>query len=438
MNGPRTVRKFARTGFSRGFSVIPAERSAQPLPAINGTLRREFGEFGLDDFVPQPLVVALMVIMKNELQGGPVEAGLSDQNHLVQAGLFDAPHKSFREPLMPNQEGARGGDGGDPLEPLQPDLPGLGGQPSALIVVEPGPFAQLLPKHFDLFLEVFGKVLLVTVNPARQAEHKELKQVHFPIMRSRQAPGQHLGNSRVSRETFLEPRSSRACPEARIFGQNERKSMTQKLNKKLLQFFTDEFHPGAICLVGTRDALGLSIREAQRKVTVDGKPSLWSHCFILGEQRWDRRGPGNSPCRSPYLFESDLKVKIFEPQIRNGAQENWVGKWCSDVVQNAAVINFDLTDDQRNCVLATALQLVDEQVLYPIGELLGTWWAIITGRQWQKNPLDDPHAMYCSSFVRHCYKEAGIDFMRAQTSVSNTTPEDIAQAGSKRIVQFQG
>ena len=35
----------------------------------------------------------------------------------------------------------------------------------------------------------------------------------------------------------------------------------------------------------------------------------------------------------------------------------------------------------------------------------------------------------CSAFVRYCYKEAGKDFMGAEISVSNTTPEDIAQAG---------
>ena len=70
-------------------------------------------------------------------------------------------------------------------------------------------------------------------------------------------------------------------------------------------------------------------------------------------------------------------------------------------------------------------------MLYPIHELLGTWWAIITKKQWLPNPVDDPHAMYCSAFVRHCYKEAGRDFIGPKVSVSNTTPEDIAQAGIK-------
>jgi hypothetical protein len=33
--------------------------------------------------------------------------------------------------------------------------------------------------------------------------------------------------------------------------------------------------------------------------------------------------------------------------------------------------------------------------------------------------------------VRYCYKEAGKDFLGTDVSISNTTPEDIAQAGMK-------
>lgn len=197
----------------------------------------------------------------------------------------------------------------------------------------------------------------------------------------------------------------------------------------MLKFFTEHSRPGLIGLVGTKDTIGLAIREAQRAVTSDGKASLWSHCFIFGEMRLDRRGPGNTMSRSPYIFESDLKVNLFEPQLRNGAQENWIGKWCRGNVENAAIIDLGLSDNERDNVLATALQLVDEQILYPIQELLGTWWAIIMKRQWLPNPLDDPHAMYCSSFVRYCYREAGRDFISKDISVSNTTPEDIAKAG---------
>jgi hypothetical protein len=91
-------------------------------------------------------------------------------------------------------------------------------------------------------------------------------------------------------------------------------------------------------------------------------------------------------------------------------------------------------------VHATALQLVDEQVPYPTGELLGTWWSIIAGRQRRENPLDDLHAVYCSSFVRYSHAKAGRDFMGGAVGVSNTTPEDVAQAGTKAgtMVMYPG
>jgi hypothetical protein len=205
----------------------------------------------------------------------------------------------------------------------------------------------------------------------------------------------------------------------------------EELNPKLLEFFTANYKPGVIGMVGAKDMIGLAIREAEKALTADGKASLWSHCFILGDLRHDRRGPGGTKSKSPYIFESDLHIDLFGPQLRNGAQENWVGKWCKEKVENAAVIDFGLSEDQNDNILATALQLVDEQVAYPIHELFGTWWAIIMKKQWLPNPVDDPHAMFCSAFVRYCYKEAGKDFIGPEVSVSNTTPEDIAQAGIK-------
>jgi hypothetical protein len=205
----------------------------------------------------------------------------------------------------------------------------------------------------------------------------------------------------------------------------------EELNPKLLEFFTSNYRPGIIGIVGAKDMIGMAVREAQRAVTIDGKASLWSHCFIFGDLRLDRRGASSTKSKSPYIFESDLKVNLLKAQLRNGAQENWIGKWCREEVENAAVIDFGLSEDQKENILAMALQLVDEQVLYPIHELLGTWWAIIMKKRWLPNPVDDPHAMYCSAFTRSCYKEAGKDFIGPEVSVSNTTPEDIAQAGIK-------
>ena len=41
----------------------------------------------------------------------------------------------------------------------------------------------------------------------------------------------------------------------------------EKLNPKLLRFFTDHYKPGAIGIVGTKHTIGMAIREAQRVFT---------------------------------------------------------------------------------------------------------------------------------------------------------------------------
>jgi len=47
--------------------------------------------------------------------------------------------------------------------------------------------------------------------------------------------------------------------------------------------------------------------------------------------------------------------------------------------------------------------------------------------------------MGCGSFVRYCYKEAGADFLSGKVSISNTTPEHIAQTGIKagKLVRYE-
>src|SRR5664280_2061801 len=65
--------------------------------------------------------------------------------------------------LMPIQQRARGDDSGEHFEPLQTDLPGLGGQPSALVVVEAGLLTQLFLQDSNFLLEIFDDALLVAV-----------------------------------------------------------------------------------------------------------------------------------------------------------------------------------------------------------------------------------------------------------------------------------
>src|ERR1035437_5617581 len=56
--------------------------------------------FGRMILFSSPLMVSFLAIMENELGSGAVKRGLSNQNEPFQAGLFNSPHKSFREGIQ--------------------------------------------------------------------------------------------------------------------------------------------------------------------------------------------------------------------------------------------------------------------------------------------------------------------------------------------------
>jgi hypothetical protein len=58
------------------------------------------------------------------------------------------------------------------------------------------------------------------------------------------------------------------------------RGIMEKINRRLLHFFTEHYRPGIIGVVGTKHTIGMAIREAEKKITPDGKASLWSHSFI--------------------------------------------------------------------------------------------------------------------------------------------------------------
>jgi len=204
--------------------------------------------------------------------------------------------------------------------------------------------------------------------------------------------------------------------------------MASNVNPDLVEFFMNHHTPGAIGLVGSSKGIYYAVRVAQKSLTKDGKVAKYNHCFLLDDLRWSHHGAGGAMAKAQYILESDYYIHPEHYQIRCGAQENWIAKWCDTSIEHAAVVNFGLNAAQRKEVLATALQLVDEQVKYTVAELIGTWLAIITLQLWKPNPFDAPHAMYCSSYARYCYRKAGRDFMGSSVSISNTAPEHIAQA----------
>jgi len=89
----------------------------------------------------------------------------------------------------------------------------------------------------------------------------------------------------------------------------------EELDPKLLEFFTTHYKPGIIGIVGTKGTIGLAIREAQKAVTMDGEASLWSHCFILGNLRLDRRGEGVRKAKVPTYLNPIFMLIFLNPSF---------------------------------------------------------------------------------------------------------------------------
>ncbi len=184
-----------------------------------------------------------------------------------------------------------------------------------------------------------------------------------------------------------------------------------------LEFFERHAAPGRIGLVGGSEITNRMILRAQRHLTPDRKWSLFSHAFLFQ----GRRADGHH-----WVFESDLMIQ--HKNIRLGVQENRLAKYHGDdSYPYAAVLDFGLTPEQTQKLMAAALELVAGGTRYSLREIVGTVWALRHPR-WQpkENLLARERAFYCSAFVTHVLGEIGLKISDT-AAVKNTTPEHIAQ-----------
>ncbi len=194
------------------------------------------------------------------------------------------------------------------------------------------------------------------------------------------------------------------------------------MNQNILDFFLEHYAPGRVCLIGATDEIGMLIRAGQAPLTPDGRPSRWSHSFLMGEMRSDGEA---------YIFESDLHVEPAKWLVQNGAMESRLTKWCGDAIENACVLGMDLTPAESAACVASAMKLAygDPRYSYPVGELFGTFWAILTRRLSKPNVFNDKYAVQCATFVRMNYRAIGRDPLDASIHLDNTSPEKLFQSG---------
>src|ERR1019366_6384747 len=81
---------------SGGGAVVVVQHAAQALAALDLTRVAEMAGLWADQLVRQALVIALAVIVGDEILHGCPQRLLPEEDHALQAGLLDAAHKSLR------------------------------------------------------------------------------------------------------------------------------------------------------------------------------------------------------------------------------------------------------------------------------------------------------------------------------------------------------
>ena len=186
-------------------------------------------------------------------------------------------------------------------------------------------------------------------------------------------------------------------------------------NREFLERYA---RPGCIGLSTGTALVDKAIARAQRHLDEHGRWGWWSHAFLFQGARADGH---------PWIIESDLQ--FHHRHIHLGVQENRVDKYFNErLYTTLAVLDFGLREDQVAAVLREGLELVAARVRYSIRELFGILLALrhaeLRGRE---NLLARDRCFFCSAFVHHLFRRAGIDLLPG-VDVKHTAPEDLARS----------
>jgi len=202
--------------------------------------------------------------------------------------------------------------------------------------------------------------------------------------------------------------------------QNETVVLTGLSNREFLERYA---RSGRIGLSGGVTLIDKAICRAERHIHGKKKWGAWSHAFLFEGERHDGHH---------WVIESDLQ--FHRRHISLGVQENRVSKYFDEKLYTTlAVLDFGLTEAQTSSLLREGLELVATRARYSLRELLGTLIALrhpeLRGRD---NVLARERSMYCSAFVQHLFRKAGLELAPGVVG-KNTTPEDIAQTSIPHV-----
>ena len=184
------------------------------------------------------------------------------------------------------------------------------------------------------------------------------------------------------------------------------------------QFLEKYAAPGRVGLSAGTSLVDRVICRAQRHLDENQTWGSWSHAFIFQGRRLDGHH---------WLIESDLAYRTKHLQF--GVQENRVTKYFDEKLYTClAVLDFGLTDDQLRAVLSEGLEFAANRTKYSLRELVGTLVALRhPGLRGKNNLLAQQSSVYCSAFVQHLFRKAGVD-LAPGVDLKNTTPEHLARS----------
>lgn len=173
---------------------------------------------------------------------------------------------------------------------------------------------------------------------------------------------------------------------------------------------------GRLGLAGGATLIDKMIARAQRHVDGEKRWGQWSHAFFFQGMRADGEH---------WVIESDLDV--HHKHVKLGVQENRVSKFYdTGFYSTLAVMDFQLDEEQIAKVVRAGLEMVAARWRYSVRELVGTLIALRHATRHRENRMSREKCFYCSAFVSHLFREAGID-LAPGLHEKHTTPEDLAR-----------
>ena len=181
-----------------------------------------------------------------------------------------------------------------------------------------------------------------------------------------------------------------------------------------------------IGLVGERDLIGVTLRQAQSVVRFDHRPSKWSHAFLIAGAIPDNK----DDMANVKVLEVTMSPRggaMADPNS-NGLTIGRLGNYVSPVVTaNVAVIAVKMTDKEADAVFEKATHPNRDRGRYNLWDSLSIWQGYYWAQGHRPNPLEEGFPMFSSSYVEYAYEGIDLD-VTPSASERNSTPDHLYNA----------